>query len=102
MAMVGWINRQQQDAIEYLRTENRILREKLGTKRIILDDSQKRCLAVRYVISSYADHYNTERPHKALNYRRPMEPDTPPPRDGPIKCHERLGGLLKGYYREAA
>jgi hypothetical protein len=23
------------------------------------------------------------------------------PRDGPIRCRERLGGLLKFYYREA-
>ena len=26
----------------------------------------------------------------------------PPPRDGPIRCRERLGGLLKSYYRGAA
>ncbi len=31
-----------------------------------------------------------------------MEPDTAPPRDGPVECRERLGGLLKIYYREAA
>jgi transposase InsO family protein len=45
VAIAGWMNRQQQDAIEYLRTENRILREKLGHRRIILDVSQKRRLA---------------------------------------------------------
>ncbi|NQU76375.1 MAG: hypothetical protein HQ546_08705 [Planctomycetes bacterium] len=45
MAMAGWVNRQQQEVIEYLRQENRILREKLGKKRIILNDSQRRCLA---------------------------------------------------------
>jgi len=27
---LGWVNRKQQDAIEYLLTENRLLREKLG------------------------------------------------------------------------
>ena len=27
--LAGWINRQQQEAIEYLKEENRILREKL-------------------------------------------------------------------------
>jgi hypothetical protein len=27
---------------------------------------------------------------------------SPPPRDGPVKCRERLGGLLKSYYREVA
>ena len=45
VALAGWMNRQQQEAIEYLRTENRILREKLGHKRLILNDSQKRRLA---------------------------------------------------------
>jgi hypothetical protein len=34
--MAGWINRQQQEAMEYLKEENKILREKLGTKRVIL------------------------------------------------------------------
>jgi hypothetical protein len=37
VALAGWMNRQQQEAIEYLRTENRIFREKLGDKRILLD-----------------------------------------------------------------
>ena len=39
------MNRQQQDAIGYLRIENQILRERLGQKRIILNDNQKRRLA---------------------------------------------------------
>ena len=39
------MNRQQQEAIACLRTENRILREKLGQKRILLNVSQKRRLA---------------------------------------------------------
>ena len=42
VAIAGWMNRQQQEVIEYLRMENRILREKLGHKRIILNDSQRR------------------------------------------------------------
>jgi hypothetical protein len=45
-ALAGWMNRQQQDAISYLREENRILREKMGCKRILLNTSQKRRLAV--------------------------------------------------------
>jgi transposase InsO family protein len=57
---------------------------------------------LRYVISSFAEYYNTERPHKSLNYCRPVEPDDPPTMEGVVKCHERLGGLLKSYYREAA
>jgi hypothetical protein len=45
MAISGWMNREQQEVIDYLREENRILREKLGRKRIILNESQKRRLA---------------------------------------------------------
>ena len=30
LILAGWINRHQQDAIEYLLTENQVLREKLG------------------------------------------------------------------------
>ena len=33
--LAGWVNRQQQEAIDYLRTENDILKEKLGKKRIL-------------------------------------------------------------------
>ena len=45
VTIAGWMNRQQQEVIEYLRTENQILRDKLGHKRIILNESQKRRLA---------------------------------------------------------
>ena len=41
LAIAGWMNRQQQEAISYLRVENEILREKLGQKRIRLNDSQR-------------------------------------------------------------
>jgi transposase InsO family protein len=47
LVLAGWINRQQQDAIEYLLTENGVLREKLGKKRILLNDEQRRRLAVK-------------------------------------------------------
>jgi transposase InsO family protein len=47
LVLAGWVNRQQQDAIAYLRTENQILREKLGKKRILLNDDQRRRLAVK-------------------------------------------------------
>ena len=45
--MAGWLNRHQQDLIDYLREENRILREQLGSKRLRLTDAQRRRLAVR-------------------------------------------------------
>jgi hypothetical protein len=45
VSLAGWMNREQQQVIDYLRTENAILREKLGRKRILLSDDQRRRLA---------------------------------------------------------
>ena len=42
--MSGWIHRRQQASIEYLRTENEVLRESFGSKRIPLNDDQRRRL----------------------------------------------------------
>ncbi|MCK4886568.1 MAG: integrase core domain-containing protein, partial [Planctomycetes bacterium] len=48
--VAGWMNRQQQEIIEYLKAENVILRDELqkatGKKRIILNDKQRRRLAI--------------------------------------------------------
>jgi len=46
-ALAGWMNRQQQAAIEYLREENRVLREQLGGKRLQFTDDQRRRLAAK-------------------------------------------------------
>ena len=47
LALAASLNRQQQQTIEYLITENQILKEKLGKKRILLNDNQRRRLAVK-------------------------------------------------------
>jgi hypothetical protein len=41
----GWVNRSQQDVIEYLQTENRILQEQLGGRRLRFTDAQRGRLA---------------------------------------------------------
>jgi hypothetical protein len=41
------VNRRRQAVIEYLRTENQVLKEKLSQRCIILDDNQRRRLAVK-------------------------------------------------------
>jgi hypothetical protein len=43
----GWMNQRQLQVIDYLREENRVLREQLGGRRLRLDDNQRRRLAVR-------------------------------------------------------
>jgi len=47
LIIASWSNRQQHDVIEYLRTENAVLKEKFGKKRILLTDDQRRRLAVK-------------------------------------------------------
>src|SRR5215472_8837210 len=46
MAVSGWMNQQQSELIDYLREENRVLREQLGQRRLRFNDDQRRRLAV--------------------------------------------------------
>src|SRR5271168_5265351 len=41
----GWVNRHQLDVIDYLREENRVLKERLGGHRIRFTDAERRGLA---------------------------------------------------------
>src|SRR5258706_3178389 len=43
--LVGWVSRQQKEAIEYLKAENRALLEQLGGRRLRFTDAQRRRLA---------------------------------------------------------
>lgn len=47
VAISAWINQQQRELIDYLLTENRVLKETQGPKRIVLNDDQRRRLAVK-------------------------------------------------------
>ena len=47
LTLAGWINRSQQEAIEYLRAENQVLAGQLKGKRLRLTDEQRRKLAIR-------------------------------------------------------
>ncbi len=47
LTAAGWVNRHQEDVIENLREENRVLREQLGPRPLRLTDAQRRRLAVR-------------------------------------------------------
>ena len=42
LIFAGWVNRSQQDVIEYLQEENRVLREQLSGKRLRFTDRQRR------------------------------------------------------------
>ena len=47
ISLAGCLNQQQQDVIDYLQEENRVLREQLVCKRLRLNDDQRRRLAVK-------------------------------------------------------
>ena len=47
IALAGWMNQRQLQVIEYLREENRVLREQLGERRLRLSDDQRRRLAAK-------------------------------------------------------
>jgi putative transposase len=63
--LAGWSNRQQHEGIEYLRTENQVLKEMLGNRLINAGAEVGR-------------------------------------RAGAVHGRERLGGILRSYYRPAA
>ena len=47
IAVAGWMNQHQLKIIDYLREENRVLREQLGGRRLRLNDDQRRRLAAK-------------------------------------------------------
>lgn len=59
--------------------------------------------SLRHALTQYDTHYHTERPHQGLgNVVLLPAVNHCQRQDGPVRCQERLGGLLTYYYREAA
>ncbi|MCA1680692.1 MAG: transposase [Actinobacteria bacterium] len=54
------------------------------------------------VLRTYIQHYNRERPHRALALQPPETPHLKRPPGGDVHRRDRLGGLLHDYYRAAA
>ena len=54
------------------------------------------------VLTQWFEHYNRARPHRALGLRTPIARSDPVLTAGPLRCTERLGGLLREYAREQA
>ena len=58
--------------------------------------------ALQVAASSFVEHFHAERSHQGVGNRL-IEPGEESGRaTGPVVCRERLGGLLRYYYREAA
>jgi putative transposase len=58
--------------------------------------------ALYYVIHQYLTHYHTERNHQGLDNQLITRAGDVGGHIGPVVRRERLGGLLRYYYREAA
>ena len=55
------------------------------------------------VLHVYVDHYNQERPHRALELRPPdLDEPRERPTEGEIRGRDRLGGLIHENHRAAA
>ena len=57
--------------------------------------------SLRRAVHQFCDHYHLERNHQGLE-NKIIEPDFDSDREGEVECRERLGGLLRYYYRDAA
>jgi putative transposase len=60
--------------------------------------------SLEHAVTQFIEHYHGERPHQSRDNKIlfPQHPSDSAPRDGPIRCRQRLGGMLKFYYKEAA
>ncbi len=53
--------------------------------------------SLRRAVSAYLDYYHEERSNQIIQPGDEVGRD-----EGDVQCRERLGGLLRYYYREAA
>jgi putative transposase len=53
-------------------------------------------------IANFEAHYHAERNHQGIGNQLLIPGDEVGRTSGEIACRERLGGLLRNYYREAA
>jgi len=53
------------------------------------------------VLAVYVEHYNTVRPHRALQLAAPLDAGEPPVAGGRIVRRDLLGGLIHEYHRAA-
>jgi hypothetical protein len=56
---------------------------------------------LRAAVRAFVVHYHEERPHQGLSNAL-IAPKVTKVGEGSLRCRERLGGVLKFYYRAAA
>ena len=68
----------------------RSIKEECLSRMILLGERH-----LRRAVTEYARHYHSERNHQGLNNELIIRSGTTAAATGPVKCHERLGGLLR-------
>jgi hypothetical protein len=58
--------------------------------------------SLHYIIQQYLVHYHTERNHQGLGNQLLVPTADHGNHSGQVRCRDRLGGLLRYYYRDAA
>jgi transposase InsO family protein len=58
--------------------------------------------ALQNAVSEFLTHYHQERNHQGLNNQLIQPSKEVGRNDGAVACRERLGGILRYYYRQAA
>ena len=58
--------------------------------------------SLRRAVAAYLDHYHEERNHQGLGNLITRPGHEVGRSEGDVQCRERLGGLLRYYYRDAA
>jgi putative transposase len=58
--------------------------------------------SLRLALREYVEHFYAERNHQEKGNVLLFPRATARQREGPVRCHERLGGLLRYCHREAA
>jgi hypothetical protein len=137
VSLAGWLNREQQAVVGDLRTENQILKEVRGKKRILLKvrtelraptppitesernahierfirSIKEECLdrmiffgerSLRNAVREFLSHYHRERNHQGLSNQIIVSGRELGQAGREVYCRERLGGMLRYYYRDAA
>ena len=58
--------------------------------------------SLRRALSEYVEHYHTERNHQGRENVLLFPRDADAHREAPVRCRQRLGGLLRYYHQAAA
>ena len=82
-------------------------RPPLSREIILKDETLNRMIffgerSLRAAVRSFLRHYHTERNHQGLRNTAITQGEEVDRRDGAVITRERLGGLLRYYYRAAA